>query len=340
MKTRTGQTVGIDLGTAKSALAHLDYDGKPVLVRNSDGGMTLPSVVLLGQSGHVKVGLSRDRILLESHEDVVEAVKPQMGNKNWHKMYMGKKLTPEFISALILKKLKQDSEQVIGPIANAVITVPYEFDNLSRKATHDAGRIAGFSEIDVVSEPGAAALALAWMRAGPMQAGLVTEPRIVVVCDIGARAFCQSVVRVIKEGVQVLAADWDTSLADIQWTNGINDFARQRVESFLQRAKEFGQPDDVLVVGGCARNPEVSADLAEAWGRTAVTNIDPGHVVAQGAAVFAAVLDIQSAHPHRRFTTSQLWRPPLVAGEDSADAVSSRFAGDVIRRLRAITAVE
>ena len=134
MKLLEGQTIGIDLGTTYSSLAQLDSEGKPISVQNSDGKTTTPSVVLLGESGHVIVGPSPERISVESPDNVVEAIKRQMGSKTWHKVYQGKKLTPEFISALILKKLKQDAEQHIGPIANGVITVPYYFNDLRRKA--------------------------------------------------------------------------------------------------------------------------------------------------------------------------------------------------------------
>src|SRR5258707_1229758 len=164
MKLLDGQTIGIDLGTTYSSLAQLDNEGKPISIPNADGKTTTPSVVLLGESGHVIVGPSPERISVEAPDNVVEAIKRQMGNKNWHKVYQGKKLTPEFISALILKKLKQDSEQHIGTIGNAVITVPYYFNDMRRKATQDAGRIAGLNVIDIINEPTAATLTVAVSR--------------------------------------------------------------------------------------------------------------------------------------------------------------------------------
>src|SRR5258708_13063071 len=118
MKLVEGEKIGIDLGTTYSALAQLDNEGKPISIPNADGKTTTPSVVLLGESGHVIVGPSPERISVEAPDNVVEAIKRQMGNKNWHKVYQGKKITPEVISAVILKKVKQRSEQVIGPITN------------------------------------------------------------------------------------------------------------------------------------------------------------------------------------------------------------------------------
>src|SRR5207244_1324896 len=86
------------------------------------------------------------------------------GNKDFYIVYQNKRLNPEFISALVLKKIKQDSEKRIGPIGNAVITVPYDFNDIRRKATQDAGQIAGLNIVDILNEPMAATLDYAWMK--------------------------------------------------------------------------------------------------------------------------------------------------------------------------------
>ncbi|MGQ0637026.1 MAG: Hsp70 family protein [Planctomycetaceae bacterium] len=221
MKLLEGNTIGIDLGTTYSSLAQLDPEGKPVSVPNSDGKTTTPSIVLLGESGHVIVGPSPERVSVEPPENVVEAIKRQMGSKNWFKEYQGKKLTPEFISALILKKLKQDSEQVIGPIANAVITVPYYFNDLRRKATQDAGRIAGFNVIDIINEPTAATLAYAWMRGELGRPDLGKQEKTIMVYDLGGGTFDVTVVRYTPTHFRVLATDGDVMLGGIDWTNRI-----------------------------------------------------------------------------------------------------------------------
>ncbi|MEE3364921.1 MAG: Hsp70 family protein, partial [Planctomycetota bacterium] len=140
VKLLEGQTVGIDLGTTYSSIAQLDDEGNPQLIMNVDDRDITPSVVLLGDSERVVVGPSFARIAEETPDRIVEAIKREMGNKDFHVVYQDRKLTPEFVSALILKKLKQDAEQQIGPIANAVITVPYYFNDIRRKATQDAGR--------------------------------------------------------------------------------------------------------------------------------------------------------------------------------------------------------
>jgi molecular chaperone DnaK len=221
MKLLEGQTIGIDLGTTYSALAQLNAEGKPISVPNSDGHTTTPSVVLLGESGHVIVGPSPERISVESPDNVVEAIKRQMGSKTWHKVYQGKKLTPEFISALILKKLKQDSEQHIGPITNGVITVPYYFNDLRRKATQDAGRIAGLNVIDIINEPTAATLAYAWMRGELGRTDMAGSEKTIMVYDLGGGTFDVTVVRYTPTHFRVLATDGDVMLGGIDWTNRI-----------------------------------------------------------------------------------------------------------------------
>ena len=118
MKFLEGHTVGIDLGTTYSAIAMLDHDGNPIVLNNADGRPITPSVVLLDED-RVVVGPSFERIAVADPKSIVEAINREMGNKNFFVVYQNKKLTPEFISALILKKMKQDAEKIIGPIANA-----------------------------------------------------------------------------------------------------------------------------------------------------------------------------------------------------------------------------
>lgn len=221
MKLLEGQTIGIDLGTTYSALAQLDAEGRPISVPNSDGKTTTPSVVILGEQGHVIVGPSPERVSVEAPDNIVEAIKRQMGSKTWFKEYQGKKLTPEFISALILKKLKQDSERSIGPITNAVITVPYYFNDLRRKATQDAGRIAGLNVIDIINEPTAATLAYAWMRGELGRTDLGRDEKTIMVYDLGGGTFDVTVVRYTPTHFRVLATDGDVMLGGIDWTNRI-----------------------------------------------------------------------------------------------------------------------
>jgi len=230
MELKKGQTVGIDLGTTYSALAQLDDTGSPISMLNSDGKPITPSVVLLGEEGHVLVGPSFERISLEDPSHTVEAIKRQMGNKNYFKIYQGKKLTPEFISALILLKLKQDAETQIGPIANAVITVPYYFNDVRRKATQDAGKIAGLNVIDIINEPTAATLAYAWMKGELGRTDLKNFEKTILVYDLGGGTFDVTVVRYTPTNFRVLATDGDVMLGGLDWSRRLVDHVAEQFQ--------------------------------------------------------------------------------------------------------------
>jgi molecular chaperone DnaK len=218
-----GQTIGIDLGTTYSALAHVAADGKPVTINNADDKPITPSVVLLGEDGHVMVGPSFERISIEDPSHIVEAIKRQMGNKDFYIVYQNKRLTPEFISALILKKLKQDCEKRIGTIANAVIAVPYYFNDIRRKATQDAGQIAGLNIVDILNEPTAATLAYAWMKGELGRTDVRSKEKTILVYDLGGGTFDVTVVRYTPTNFRVLATDGDVMLGGLDWTQRIVD---------------------------------------------------------------------------------------------------------------------
>ncbi len=231
LRLMPGATVGIDLGTTYSTLAQIDKDGHPLALNNASGKTITPSVVLLGEDGKVIVGPSFERIAVEDSSHVIEAIKREMGNKAYFVVYQGKKLTPEFISALILKKLKQDAETQVGPIANAVITVPYYFNDVRRKATQDAGRIAGLNVIDIINEPTAATLAYAWMKGELGRTDLQQKERTVIVYDLGGGTFDVTVVRYTPTHFKVLATDGDVMLGGLDWTRRIVDYVSQQFKT-------------------------------------------------------------------------------------------------------------
>ena len=221
---KDGQTVGIDLGTTFSAIAQLDEDGNPVALLNDDDNFETPSLILLAESGHVIVGPNRMRAAMEDPKNVVERIKRYMGRADYERTFDGRPITPEFISALILKKLRQDGEKRIGKIANAVITVPYYFNDARRKATQDAGRIAGLNVIDIINEPTAATLTYAWHRGELGAVGKTTQkPRMVLVYDLGGGTFDVTVVRYTPTHFQVLATDGDVELGGVDWNERLVD---------------------------------------------------------------------------------------------------------------------
>ncbi|MCA9032362.1 MAG: Hsp70 family protein, partial [Planctomycetaceae bacterium] len=234
MNILEGQTVGLDLGTTYSTIAQLEQDGTPRSIPNADGKTITPSVVLLGDDGKVVVGPSFERMSLEDPKNIVEAIKRQMGNKDFYVVYQGKKLTPEFISALILKKLKQDAEAKVGPIANAVVTVPYYFNDVRRKATQDAGRIAGLNVIDIINEPTAATLAYAWEMGELGRTDRGAAEKTILVYDLGGGTFDVTVVRYTGTSFRVLATDGDVMLGGLDWSRRLVDQVAEQFE------KKFG----------------------------------------------------------------------------------------------------
>jgi molecular chaperone DnaK len=231
MEFKPGHTVGIDLGTTFSTLAMLDPDGNPVAIANDEDEVETPSLILLADSGHVVVGPSRTRAAIEDPEHVVDRVKRYMGNAEYKRTFDGREITPEFLSALILKKLRQDAEKRIGKIGNAVITVPYYFNDSRRKATQDAGRIAGLNVIDIINEPTAATLTYAWHR-GELGGGSENQtPHLALVYDLGGGTFDATVVRYTPRHFQVLATDGDVHLGGIDWNDRLVNYVAEEFKA-------------------------------------------------------------------------------------------------------------
>jgi molecular chaperone DnaK len=231
MEFKPGHTVGIDLGTTFSTLAMLDQEGNPVPIANEDDEVETPSLILLAESGHVIVGPSRTRAAMEDPDHVVDRVKRYMGNHDFKRTFDGREITPEFLSGLILKKLRQDAEKRIGKIGNAVITVPYYFNDARRKATEDAGRIAGMNVIDIINEPTAATLTYAWQRGELGATGGNDRPHMALVYDLGGGTFDATVVRYTPSHFQVLATDGDVHLGGIDWNDRLVDHVAEEFKA-------------------------------------------------------------------------------------------------------------
>src|SRR5947209_4790912 len=184
-----GKLVGIDLGTTFSAIATLDDRGQPVTLPNRDGHMLTPSAVYVSEDTAV-VGQAALAVALEEPANVATLIKRRMGHPSFGRPVAGREFRPETLSAILLRKLVQDTEQRIGPVSQAVITVPAYFDDTRRKATKDAGRIAGLEVLDILDEPTAAALAYSFepprgVGALRPEQVLPGEQRTVLVYDLG-----------------------------------------------------------------------------------------------------------------------------------------------------------
>ena len=199
-------TVGIDLGTTYCAVAHLDERGRAVTLPNRDGDILTPSAVYLTDDNRAVVGQPALDLALEQPERVAMMIKRRMGHADFGREVIGRRFRPETLSAVILKKLVADAVHAVGPVESAVITVPAYFDDTRRKATEDAGRIAGLDVLDIVDEPSAAALAYNFSNES---AG---EARTALVYDLGGGTFDVTLVKLGKKRFQVLAIEGDVLL--------------------------------------------------------------------------------------------------------------------------------
>jgi molecular chaperone DnaK len=216
--------VGIDLGTTYSAIAALDDRGRPFTVPNRDGEMLTPSAVLFACED-VVVGQAALDVSLEQPDRVATLIKRRMGYDSYGTPVAGGEFRPETLSAIILRKLVQDAERHLGPLRHAVITVPAYFDDTRRKATHDAGRIAGLDVIDILDEPSAAALAYSFQR----DSG-VPSSSVVMVYDLGGGTFDATLVRLSRRHFQTVAIEGDVRLGGKDWDDRIVNHVAEKFQ--------------------------------------------------------------------------------------------------------------
>jgi molecular chaperone DnaK len=211
------KVVGIDLGTTYSAIATVNSHGKAEIVVNREGERITPSVVLFDAEGPI-VGSIAKRSAVANPLNVVQCVKRQMGNQSWKfPSESGQIWKAEEISAIILKRLKEDAEILLGePVRDAVITVPAYFDDAQRKATQDAGRIAGLNVLRIINEPTAAGLAYGIEK--------VSKTQTVLIYDLGGGTFDVTIMRIGGGKIEVLATGGDRNLGGFDWDNEIMKF--------------------------------------------------------------------------------------------------------------------
>jgi molecular chaperone DnaK len=235
-----GKVVGIDLGTTYSAIATLDDRGRAETLPNRDGDMLTPSAVLI-EDGEAVVGQAALDVGLDRPDRVANLIKRRMGLPSYGRPVAGRDFRPETLSALILRKLVQDAEVRIGPVEKAVITVPAYFDDTRRKATKDAGRIAGLDVLDILDEPSAAALAYSF-QPPPGSAAVRPDDQTVLVYDLGGGTFDVTVVRLSHNRFQTLAIEGDVRLGGKDWDDRIVDHVARQ---FLQKHGSDPRSDPV-----------------------------------------------------------------------------------------------
>ena len=197
-----GKIIGIDLGTTNSCVAVME-GGKPVVIANTEGIRTTPSVVAFTKTGERLVGDPAKRQAVTNADKTIASIKRHMGS-DYKVTIDDKNYTPQEISAMILQKLKKDAESYLGEtVTEAVITVPAYFNDAQRQATKDAGKIAGLEVKRIINEPTAAALAY----------GLENETeQKVMVYDLGGGTFDVSIIEIGDGVIEVLATNGDTRL--------------------------------------------------------------------------------------------------------------------------------
>ncbi|CKS70117.1 molecular chaperone DnaK [Mycobacterium tuberculosis] len=209
------RAVGIDLGTTNSVVSVLE-GGDPVVVANSEGSRTTPSIVAFARNGEVLVGQPAKNQAVTNVDRTVRSVKRHMGS-DWSIEIDGKKYTAPEISARILMKLKRDAEAYLGEdITDAVITTPAYFNDAQRQATKDAGQIAGLNVLRIVNEPTAAALAYGLDKGEK-------EQRILVF-DLGGGTFDVSLLEIGEGVVEVRATSGDNHLGGDDWDQRVVDW--------------------------------------------------------------------------------------------------------------------
>ena len=206
--------IGIDLGTTNSCVAVME-GGKPVVVTNTEGSRTTPSVVAFTKTGERLVGEPAKRQAVTNADRTISSIKRHMGS-DFRVEVDGKKYSPQEISAMILQKLKADAENYLGEkVTEAVITVPAYFNDAQRQATKDAGKIAGLDVKRIINEPTAAALAY----------GLDNEnEQKIMVYDLGGGTFDVSIIEIGDGVIEVLATAGNNHLGGDDFDQKVTDY--------------------------------------------------------------------------------------------------------------------
>ena len=209
-----GKIIGIDLGTTNSCVAVME-GGKPVVITNTEGVRTTPSVVAFTKTGERLVGEPAKRQAVTNADHTISSIKRHMGT-DYKVTIDDKRYTPQEISAMILQKLKADAEAYLGEkVTEAVITVPAYFNDAQRQATKDAGKIAGLDVKRIINEPTAAALAY----------GLDNEhEQKIMVYDLGGGTFDVSIIEIGDGVIEVLATAGDNHLGGDDFDNKVTQW--------------------------------------------------------------------------------------------------------------------
>lgn len=262
-----GKVIGIDLGTTNSCVAVME-GGEPVVIPNSEGGRTTPSVVSFQNGGERLVGQVAKRQAITNPDKTIISIKRHMGT-DYKVDIDGKKYSPQEISSMILQKIKLDAEAYLGEkVTQAVITVPAYFNDSQRQATKDAGKIAGLEVLRIINEPTAASLAYGIDKTS-------TQEKILVY-DLGGGTFDVSILELGDGVFEVLATNGDTFLGGDDFDQKIMDFIAEDFKAnngidlrndkmALQRLKEAAEKAKIELSSSQQTNinlPFITADAS------------------------------------------------------------------------------
>jgi molecular chaperone DnaK len=322
-----GKIIGIDLGTTNSCVAVME-GGKPVVITNTEGARTTPSIVAFTKTGERLVGEPAKRQAVTNADRTISSIKRHMGS-DYKVEIDSKKYSPQEISAMILQKLKADAENYLGEkVTEAVITVPAYFNDAQRQATKDAGKIAGLDVKRIINEPTAAALAY----------GLDNEhEQKIMVYDLGGGTFDVSVIEIGDGVIEVLATNGNNKL-------GGDDFDKKITDYMIA---EFKNKEGIDLSGdkmALQRLREAAEKAKKELSSSTTTNINLPFITANETGpkhfemdltrakfdelthdlVEATVIPVQNALKDAGLTASELSKVLLVGGSTRIPAVQDK----------------
>ena len=263
-----GKIIGIDLGTTNSCVAVME-GGEPVVITNSEGARTTPSVVSFQANGERLVGQIAKRQAITNPEHTIISIKREMGTDHKTKID-DKTYSPQEISAMILQKIKADAEAYLGEtVTQAVITVPAYFNDAERQATKDAGRIAGLEVLRIINEPTAASLAYGLDK--------TEQSEKIFVYDLGGGTFDVSILELGDGVFEVLSTNGDTHLGGDDFDQKIIDYIADTFKaengidlrndkSSVQRLKEAAEKAKIELSSSMQTNINLPFITADATG--------------------------------------------------------------------------
>jgi molecular chaperone DnaK len=319
--------LGIDLGTTNSCMAVIE-GGKPTVIPNAEGGRTTPSVVGFSKKGDKLVGQVAKRQMIANPGNSVSSIKRHIGEGDYNVNLNGKDYTPQEVSAMILRKLKEDAEAYLGEtITDTVITVPAYFNDSQRQATKDAGQIAGLEVLRIINEPTAASLAY----------GLDKEEgdHKILVYDLGGGTFDVSILELGDGIFEVLSTSGDTHLGGDDFDQRITEFL---VEEFkkaegidlsndkaaLQRLSDAAEKAKIELSGVASTNVNLPFITADSNGQPKHIDIDITRAQFEKMTedlVAKTLESMKMALSDAKLTTKDIDRVLLIGGSTRTPAV-------------------